>query len=304
MPGARRLAICVSTYRRPNGLRRLLQGIENLRFDLAAAPETRVVVADNDPSGSAQEVCREFAGTRLLLDYRIEPARGIPQARNATLDMARTAGADLMAFIDDDEEPTPGWLDNMIAAMDAFDADVVHGHVEPRLPANAPAWIVEENYFRPPRYATGDRRAAGYTNNLLVKRGVFDALGGFEPSWALCGGTDTLLFSKAFQAGFRIVACREAVVYEDIEPRRMNASWLLKRAFRIGMTSGRVKLTLRRGLRSRGETVARGFFLAAGAGARLAAARDRRKRFAAARAGAVAIGILSAAFGLNYQEYR
>ncbi|HEY7768427.1 glycosyltransferase, partial [Longimicrobium sp.] len=127
-----KVAVCAVTYLRPRGLARLLEGLAALRFGGGRGPELEIVVVDNDPARSAEAVCDEWSD-RLPwpLRYRHEERRGVSHARNAAVAAAREAGAEMMAFIDDDEVPQPGWLDELLRVQAQHDADVVAGPVLP-----------------------------------------------------------------------------------------------------------------------------------------------------------------------------
>jgi mycofactocin system glycosyltransferase len=95
------VTVVVPVRDRPEGLARLLDGV---RAD-PATKDAPVVVVD-DGSADAGAVVRIAAerGARLL---RHDAARGPAAARNAGLRTARTA---LVAFLDSDCVPRPGWL--------------------------------------------------------------------------------------------------------------------------------------------------------------------------------------------------
>ena len=71
------LAVCIITYKRPNGLMRVLNGIGAQRFR-EQRPDIRVIAVDNDQAGSAGPMCvavrPDFA---WALECYIEPRRGI-----------------------------------------------------------------------------------------------------------------------------------------------------------------------------------------------------------------------------------
>jgi succinoglycan biosynthesis protein ExoM len=99
-------------------------------------------LADNDPAASAKDVVAEMR-SRIPwpILYVHEPRRGLAFARNATLD-ALPREARWIAFIDDDEEPAPAWLDELLATALTHAAPIVAGPVRPEFQSQAPEWIV------------------------------------------------------------------------------------------------------------------------------------------------------------------
>jgi hypothetical protein len=79
------IAVCALTYRRPQGLARLLHGLGGLTFHGTVAALS-VLIVDNDPEGSARQTC-EAPGSDFPwpLKYVVEPRRCIAPARNAAL---------------------------------------------------------------------------------------------------------------------------------------------------------------------------------------------------------------------------
>ncbi len=245
----RTLDIGIVTCRRPRGLRRLLEGLQLL--EPPPGVELRVVVADNDPEGSARPVCDDArAWLELPLDYVLEKRRGIPQARNAVL--ARSlATADLVAFIDDDEVPDPRWLCELLEILHRERAQAVTGPTHPRFEREPARWIRDSRLFESLPHADGERLRSAYTHNVLVETGALATLDRlFDERMALIGGSDSELFERFGQAGHRIVWCDSARVDEWIPASRARLSWLLRRAFRVGASSAFIR-------RSREETPSR-----------------------------------------------
>ncbi|HEX6911670.1 MAG TPA: glycosyltransferase, partial [Longimicrobium sp.] len=148
-----RVAVCVPTHRRPESLRRLLLALDAQALP-APAPEVEVLVVDNDAAGSARAVAEACAPLlRWPLRYAVEPERGISAARNRLAALA--GGAEWLAWVDDDEEPEPGWLAALLRAAAAHGADAVAGPVLPRFAAPPPPWVLRGRFFHVPRPATG-----------------------------------------------------------------------------------------------------------------------------------------------------
>ena len=121
------ISICVSSYKRPAMLRKLLGELRRLetrdRFTFS------VVVSDNDPEESGRPVVEDVSSDYpVRIEYVTEPRRNISYARNASL--ARATG-EAIAFIDDDEWPQPDWLVNHVSALQRPGVAGVPGPVAP-----------------------------------------------------------------------------------------------------------------------------------------------------------------------------
>jgi succinoglycan biosynthesis protein ExoM len=233
-----RVAVCIITYRRPEGLRRVLNSLAAQVFD-DPPPELRVVVVDNDEEASSKQVCEALRSEMpWAIDYEVEPRRGIPFARNRCIQCARP-GVHCLAFVDDDEEPEPGWLAEMLRVQAAYDADVVTGPVLPRFSGEVPRWALDGRLFDRLRHPTGTLRDRAFTGNVLFRAEIFDGVRPhFDERLALTGGSDTHFSRRLHAAGCSIVWADRAEVYETVPASRLSARWVFQRAYRIGTTNG------------------------------------------------------------------
>ncbi|MFQ5490753.1 MAG: glycosyltransferase [Phycisphaerae bacterium] len=240
-----RVAVCVITCRRPEGLARLLEGLNRLEFT-GQEPEIRCLVVDNESRGQAGQVCERLkAGYRWVLECYEEPRRGIPFARNTAVARAG-ADVDCIAFIDDDEVPEPNWLDELLRVMQQYDADVTAGPVLSDFEEPPPEWAVRGRFYDRARFPTGTVRDRAFTGNILFRRRVFDAMDRhFDESMALIGGSDSHFLQRVHRAGFKIVWADEAVATESVPASRVSAGWLLRRSFRYGATTAYILFDLR-----------------------------------------------------------
>ncbi|MFN8640987.1 MAG: glycosyltransferase family 2 protein [Candidatus Binatia bacterium] len=230
------VSICICTFRRPDGLLRLLRSLGRLS---GASPRREIIVADNDAAGSGAVAVRQARAEGLEVHYLIEPVRGIARARNRSVAPAR---GEFVAFVDDDEEVEPDWLANLYAEVGRHDADAGIGPVLPQLPPETPRWLAEGGFFDRPRWPTGTRlgNSGVRTGNALIRRRYLTALvGPFDERYALTGGEDTDFFIRLHALGCRTVAVDNAVVYEHLPPNRATVRWLLRRRFLIGMGGAR-----------------------------------------------------------------
>jgi len=226
-----RVAVCVATYRRREMLAELLAGLSNLVFRRLPQPEVTVIVVDNDPERSAEDVCGA-ASLPWRLKYAPESRRGIAQARNRAVREA--ADADFIAFIDDDEYPSAAWLDELLWTQAHFDADVVSGPVIPDYDRDVPQWVRAGTFFTRAIHHSGQKLERSHTGNVLIRRSVFDNISAFDEEFALTGGEDTQFFLRVLQSGFSIIGSSRAVVHESIPRSRANLPWIVRRAYQSG----------------------------------------------------------------------
>jgi succinoglycan biosynthesis protein ExoM len=226
------VAVCIATFRRPRSLALLL---ERLHLETASEGwELRcVIVVDSDPACSARDIVAAASSADARTRYLIAPGPGISAARNACLE--NLDGADLVAFIDDDELPRPGWVESLVSCWRRTGADAVLGPVEPRYETPPPEWVTRGGFFAPLRFPRDSHLHWGYTSNVLLTRALADRYR-FDNRYGLTGGSDTHFFMRANLDGYSFAWCAEGVVEEWIPDERMTARWLVRREFRRGAT--------------------------------------------------------------------
>lgn len=228
--------ICVCTYRRPQ----IRQTLESLAAqELPDGVSATVLVVDNDDTPSAHEIVAcVSAAASIPIRLVHSPGANISIARNSALE---NATAPLIAFIDDDEVATPGWLSALLGEMDRAEATAVLGPVSAIYKPGAPGWMLAlDIHSTKPVWVRGEIRA-GYTCNALIDRSApgIEQLR-FDPALGRAGGEDTAYFAALVGAGGRISYAEDAVVYEEVAAERLATRWLLRRRFRMGQTHGRL----------------------------------------------------------------
>jgi glycosyltransferase involved in cell wall biosynthesis len=176
-----------------------------------------VLVVDDGSRDDTAAMARSAAVVTAVL---AGDGAGPAAARNLG---ARRAGADALAFLDADCEPTPGWLAAGLAALRT--QDLVQGQVQPRpAPAAGPFDRTID---------VGEAHGLFESANLFVRRPLFERLGGFEswlrPRRGLELGEDVLLGWRARRDGARTGFARDALVYHEVFPRSAG-SYVVERA--------------------------------------------------------------------------
>ena len=305
-----KIAVCICTFRNPDGLRLLLEGIDKQKFATILDEHVSIVVVDNDSDRSAAEVLEHYqrAG-RFNLDARHQPKRGLSSARNAALDSPYVIASDFFAFVDDDEIPTPDWIQMLLYASVDPVRSIVVGQVEPIFDAAPPAWIISGAFFSK-RCDIGEDVHNGYTSNVLIRTSILQETGvRFDESLNLVGGEDVLFFHALRMRGYSVFCSPQAVVRERISTSRASLSWMLRRWLRAGATGARLRNYSSRGVRGTLANITGGMLRIVGGGLLVVLrvlTRGRKDFSTVARALSIVCrgaGMLMAAFGHAHQEY-
>lgn len=232
------ISVCIATFRRPQGLARLLDSIQGV----AASNEFRleIIIVDNDGAGTARPVAESMCRKFDCLRYFVEPQQNISHARNRAVQEARGTW---IAFIDDDETAGTNWLEAYWQMVTERPGDGYFGPVLPRFEHPVPAWMDKDVFFGRRRYATGTRLPHGgkmITGNAFVRRSLFSEHK-FDPCYGLTGGGDSELFNRMVNAGASFYWCDSAITCEYYPPERACLRWIVLRAFRGGFTHTLIK---------------------------------------------------------------
>jgi glycosyltransferase involved in cell wall biosynthesis len=208
------ISVVIPTYNRSA---RIVALLETLRQQTLAPERFEVVVVDNcstDDTSAAIGTLDPTLPFRVLV-HRTPVNKGPAPARNLGW---RTASAPLLAFLDDDCTPAPGWLEAGLAALgDQPAAGVIQGrtHVPDEVDVNQvaygpPDWEVLHAINGPtPQFETC---------NIFYRREVMEKIGGFDEGigwW----GEDTAAGWRALQAGWEGGFAFWAEVTHPVEQR-------------------------------------------------------------------------------------
>ena len=200
------VSVVIPTHRRPQKLVRCLEALAATEYPLDRLEV--IVVEDGGPAPELDAVrSRTFGSLRVV--WLSQPHAGPAAARNLGARHARHA---LLAFTDDDCRPRPGWIGQLVAALEQDTQAVVGGHTVNVLMANACSEASQAlvSYITAYGLQRGDPFFA--SNNIALSRQDFARLGGFDESFPLAGGEDRDFCDRCVRLGLRFLHRPEALV--------------------------------------------------------------------------------------------
>jgi GT2 family glycosyltransferase len=203
-----RIAAVVPTFERPPLLARVLarlaaQTLEPLLFEV-------IVVDDASQPGLAS--ANEAIVERLRVQFPDFAVRYLQQPVNAGPAAARNRGwhearAPVIAFTDDDTEPSPRWLEEGLRAIERLDA-VAGSIVVP----------LDDDPSDYERDAARLSEAEFVTANCFVRRTALEAVGGFDERYRAAWREDADLQFSLEQHQMRMGLAPRAVVWHPVRP--------------------------------------------------------------------------------------
>ncbi len=239
-----RVAICVCTHSRSQGLTRLLVSMQDIELSGYNPDSVELIIIDNDPNPETIAICQRAAPRLpIRLHYVEEPEPGITHARNRAVAAALARNADYVAFIDDDDQPQSDWLIQLLDRQAVTGADLVFGTWV--LDTHMPQWARESGIFRSPVKAKHENKGGRYglpgcasTCNVLIGRDILERVATtgeiFSHTFRLSGGEDKDFFIRAHSLGASLASADMSVIHRNHEPERYTARGLLKRGFKNG----------------------------------------------------------------------
>jgi glycosyltransferase involved in cell wall biosynthesis len=232
MRPAPKVSVVIPTRRRPASLARAVRSV--FCQEGVKPSELELVIVDNDDEGGSEAVARTLAAEApFRLHYVRQPTPGVASARNSGLAAAR---GPMIAFLDDDEEASPRWLNALMEVQARFDADVVFGPVRGHAPERVRDHRAYLERFFSREGPTEAQLLDGYfgCGDSLLVRAALPAMAPFATAQNHIGGEDDVLFQEMKSRGARFAWAPEAWVWEHPDPARLTLAYALRRAFAYG----------------------------------------------------------------------
>jgi glycosyltransferase involved in cell wall biosynthesis len=232
------VVICTYTERRWNSL---VDAIRSMRIQ-RRRPDQLIVVIDHN-----EELLRRVQSTfpSDVTVFSNAEVTGLSGARNTGV---RGATSDVVAFLDDDAEADPGWLEELLAQ---YLAHIVGagGAVLPVWPGSGrPCWFPQEfdwvvgcSYRGMPDTVAPQRNLIGA--GMSFRRLVFDEVGDFDTDMGRlgtmplgCEETEFALRVRRTFVGTELVHVPLAMVHHHVGTERTQIGYFLRRCYAEGVS--------------------------------------------------------------------
>lgn len=224
------VSIVIITLNRRRNLEKCLNSILNIVYPLSKLDI--IVVDGGSVDGTHEMVSRDFPNVSFVLEER----RGVAIARNTGWKHSK---GKLVAYTDDDCIADPYWIRRLVVSLESSNAKGAGGKVVYLHPEAIP------KYYRGTPFGTldlGERQRSLkkgenlITANMLIDAEVFKKIEFWE-SLIYNDSEDAEFCRSVLEAGYNLLYVPDATIYHNIDLRRINLGYLLKRAFFSGLTS-------------------------------------------------------------------
>jgi len=207
----------------------------------------QIIIVDNASTDNTKEII-EARLPNPKLKYIYEPVLGLSVARNTG---AQATSTPILAYLDDDAEASPQWLQVLVSAyQNNPKLAIAGGQVTLIWPEGItpPNWISQELSGCLGYYDLGENPL--YINNpgltprglnYSIRRTFLEQVGGFDISLGRIGkkllsNEELYMTELALEQGWQVAYLPEAKVAHHVAPERISPAWFLRRSWWQGVS--------------------------------------------------------------------
>jgi glucosyl-dolichyl phosphate glucuronosyltransferase len=245
-----KLDVVIPTYNRSGSLERAIRSL--ISHPAPDGMQLRVIAVDNRSTDDTRVVVERLAAESAGEVVYVAENQG--QGRSFALNTGiRSSDADLIAFIDDDEEVDQGWLETIKANFRDTSLDFLGGPYHPVWPSKPPAWVdhphircaigwAEFGDLRKP-FTADDSEALLMGGNCVFRRGCLERVGFYSTALGRSGtrlfaGEDSDMHRRLIEAKMQGVYDPALIVRHHIAQGRMKKSYLRSWVFWAAASEG------------------------------------------------------------------
>lgn len=244
-----RLSIIICTYNRAHFLGDTLSSLAAQQFPAA---DYELLLVDNASTDATPTISSDFSAAHPDIPFRyvVENRQGLSNARNRGIDESR---GDILIFLDDDVRLEAGYLQHIHGFYAAHPEVMATGNtIIPEYLFARPTWM--SVYLAPlVGYHRWSKIQQPYQGrkfpvgaSMAFRKEVFKVVGQFNPALGrtgkvLGGNEEKDLFYRMRASRMPIWFLPEAVVYHQIDDRRLTLDYVRRQAIGVGL-SERIRL--------------------------------------------------------------
>lgn len=209
---------------------------ENLRRTLIALtgvsiPEhlnCELIIVNNASTDTTPDIVSSLTLPSLDIRYIYEARRGLSNARNAALRVAR---GDMILWTDDDVRPPSNWIESMCAPLLAAQCHALAGGVK-LAPSLERQWMtcLHKGWLASTECVSANNLKRMVGANMIFSRDVVNKVPAFDNelgAGALGCHEETLFSYQLERAGYRLISAFDSVVEHHFdESRLLRKQWL------------------------------------------------------------------------------
>lgn len=240
-PSSITVVICAYTLARWELLKASIESVLAQKLQ----PGDLLVVVDHNPE-LRNRLTEAYPSLRVVDN---EHTPGLSGARNSGLDLAR---GEIVAFLDDDAQATPDWLEELMRGFDDPAVQGVGGLIEAWWDTGRPRWFPDEfdwvvgcTYRGMPSTVAEIRNPIGA--NMAFRRELVARIGGFNESIGRTrsmplGGEETELSIRAARSegGARFLYWPRAAVCHHVPAARGTWRYFVRRCYAEGVSKAAI----------------------------------------------------------------
>jgi len=213
-----KFSVIIPTY---NDWTRLKQCLDALEKQTLSRDEFEIIVVNNNKECSAPTDFNPSGKVQMVH----EPTPGSYVARNRGVEIAQ---GKILAFTDSDCIPVPDWLLNAEKAYKNPKTDLIGGGIKlfRTKEGNEIAYIYASHTAFPQHINVP--LGKGVTANLFVKKSIFEALGGFDPT--VKSGEDWEFTTRCTQMGYKMIYDESVLI---LHPASNDLASLFRKYYRL-----------------------------------------------------------------------
>jgi glycosyltransferase involved in cell wall biosynthesis len=230
-------SVVICTHNRYNILDEALHSIE---MQTCAQSSFELIIVDNSTDIAAQNSFRDGLEIACHHNYIIESTPGLSRARNIG---ARAAIGEFVAYMDDDAQASPRWIESIIAAFQSgSDIGIVGGPVTPIWLTSRPIWLhthlegfltivnrgPSKRLLAPHEWLAGTNIA--FRKDALIAAGLFNENLG-RIGKILLSNEELSVSDKIRSMGLSVLYDPDVAMAHTVHVERLNHAWMRRRVF-------------------------------------------------------------------------